>query len=442
MPLRATKKQAGLLSKKRKALSSDDDVDNGASDNSAASSSSSDVAHMCVDCGKLIKPGQSRHKNQMLHGACGGRKVAIERFLKQSNPDSLAKLRKLRKDKPTKYRAALEKLGDKKKGQKLSSDMKESLLNVLDEFSREQHLASTTGFILLSKAEYIQHMKLQRGWAKKKAANKFKLGMKDDKSISRVVNGVARLGVEKPPEITQSDMLKLSQKASGPTGAVTDQTIQKISSGWGSASALNIKDAVKKGAHTQSMLGGKKPRKEKDDDTVDDDEDDSDNDRDDDCDDDADDRDDGSDDGASHGSTVSSGSSVKAVGTPLKSSKQWQSGGRAPFGSPSQKSSGAKSRDSKDKQEFDPMHAPHLIVLKEKLRKQLQSKLASSKVAWASILGWGVQCKLVAARRVWRTPLSEGRRRATDKSKARNARRAGGSNASSLPHEGSGERFF
>ena len=169
----------------------------------------------------------------------------------------------LRDTNPTKYRELMEILGKKKKGAKLSNDMKEALSTELHKVERSTTLTASSGCLLLTQEEYIQHKIRKNGWNKKKAKKNWKKEVGEAGGI--VSNGVTRLSVQKPPEVTEADAIKLSRSVQGKKGDLKPADLQKLSDVWGSGGSRGgMQRAIGKGAHGKlldaAFRGGKPSR--------------------------------------------------------------------------------------------------------------------------------------------------------------------------------------
>ena len=209
-----------------------------------SSDDSYEKLNTCLECNKVMKPGQPCYKNEKkVHKECGQLRRSCQYDLKKHDPTLLKTLNEVRKNDKKGYRNIIKKTGLKKGSRgKLSAKQKSVLRDSVREVNRLRQLVSKEGMLMLDDEEYVQYMKLRKGWKRKRSRKHWKAAKRDKDSLFRTLNGVEKLAVEKPQEFDFQDIVQMAQKARGKKGLVPS-----IGKGWGSGELGAARALLSKG---------------------------------------------------------------------------------------------------------------------------------------------------------------------------------------------------
>ena len=213
----------------------------GGGSSSSGSSSGSDSAEepgagfeQCTECFEDLKPGQKRYRTKKCHKPCGLAVRSIINHLKAKSPALLKKFKDLKKTDPMSYAKGIKKMRKsdlaKCKGRR-TEDQIQSMVNIIQTVCRVTTMSRDSGSMLLSKGEYIMHMKNTKGMKKAKARKQWKIDKRT--KYTEIEHGELKVAVKKPTELTKRDGVEHRRgKTYGGGGG---------GGGWGSGGKLNDK---------------------------------------------------------------------------------------------------------------------------------------------------------------------------------------------------------
>ena len=224
--------------------SSSDKVSDDGSDKSSAWTPSSvpyKKRKLCGECGEDVTPTQELYKQTCVHYICGISARSANRYLKLKNLKLHKQLQRMKTKNPKSYHEIMKDICNKKKGAYLGQEKIDKMVKTLKKnaASRAIVCSDKEGLVFLDEEEYVYHWKTRKGWSEKKSRKAYKreLNLPDAVTKKHAKRGIL-LGVEKPPEMDKSDVIKMQQKIKGKIGGLLAQAdLEQLAKGFGSAPA-------------------------------------------------------------------------------------------------------------------------------------------------------------------------------------------------------------
>ena len=196
---------------------------------------------LCGECGEDVTPTQELYKQTCVHYICGISARSANRYLKLKNPKLHKQLQRMKTKNPKSYHEIMKDICNKKKGAYLGQEKIDKMVKTLKKnaASRAIVCSDKEGLVFLDEDEYVYHWKTRKGWSEKKSRKEYKreLNLPDAVTKKHAKRGIL-LGVEKPPEMDKSDVIKMQQKIKGKIGGLLAQAdLEQLAKGFGSAPA-------------------------------------------------------------------------------------------------------------------------------------------------------------------------------------------------------------